>query len=72
MPRWVCNDQGADARDRHQAPRDLVILGATGDLGIELPDLGLQMRECRDQSLQRENGIGRQDTFRILNEGDQL
>lgn len=65
-------DQRPDARHRHQPPGDVILLGATGDLRIELADLCLQVRERRDQSLQRGNGSGRQVTFRILNEGDQL
>ena len=45
------------ARHRHQPPGDVIFLGATGDLRIELGDLCLQVRECRDQSLQRRDGI---------------
>lgn len=61
----------ADAGHRHQPPGDVILLGATGDLRIELPDLCLQVREHRDQSLQRGNGTGRQITFWIFHDRDQ-
>ena len=65
------SNQRPDARHRHQPPGDVIFLGATGDLRIELPDLCLQVRERRDQSLQRGNGIGRQVTFRVFHDRDQ-
>ncbi len=50
----------ADARHRYQASCHVVLLGATGDLGIELADLCLQLPQCRDQNLEGRNGVGRQ------------
>ena len=42
--RYGRRDQRADAGHRHQSPRHVVLLGATGALGIELPDLRLELR----------------------------
>jgi len=52
-------DQWPDARHRYQAACHLILLGLTGDVGIELADLGLQVNQRRDQNLERGDGIGR-------------
>lgn len=46
-------------------------LGATGDLGIELADLCLQLRQCPDQNLERRDGVGRQIAFWIFDDCSQ-
>ena len=65
-------DQRADPGHCHQTPRQLVLFGATSDLGIELADLCLQLRQCRDENLERRDGIGRRIAFRVLDDCNQL
>jgi hypothetical protein len=65
------SNQRADPGHRHQPPGYVIFLGATGDLRIERGGLCLQVRERRDQNLQRRDGIGRQVTFRVFHDRDQ-
>lgn len=57
---------------RHQSSGHIIFFGPTGDLGVELSDLHPQMRENRDEHLERGDGIDRQNVFRILDDGDQF
>tara|TARA_R110002124_G_scaffold276871_2_gene447842 strand:- start:2606 stop:3406 length:801 start_codon:yes stop_codon:yes gene_type:complete len=48
------------------------LLGATGDLHVELLDLCFHVRECRDQGLERGNSIGWQAACRVFDDCNQL
>jgi hypothetical protein len=64
-------DQRPDARHRHQPPGHLILLGAAGDLGIELADLRLQMARVPTITFNVAMASSGQATFRIIDDGYQ-